>query len=74
MLKDDIVKRLTTENVSTFFTKLSRMDLIVYSEAFCLEDVYKLAYRHGWLITYCGAGTLEYKHNGCMTCRAMWRV
>lgn len=74
MLKEDIVKRLNKENVSTFFTKLSRMDVIVYSEAFCLEDVYKLAYKRGWLITYCGAGTEEYKKYGCMTCRALWKV
>jgi len=74
MLKDDVVKRLTTENVSTFFTKLTRMDLIVYSEAFSLESVYKLAYKHGWLITYYPNGTTEYEKYGCFVCRALWRV
>ena len=74
MKKEDVVKRLTRDNVSTFFTKLSRRDIIIYSEAFDLESVYKLAYKHGWLLTYYPPGTEEYKKYGCMTCGAMWKV
>jgi len=73
-MKDDVVKRLTRENVGTFFSKLSRRDIIIYSEAFDLEGVYKLAYKHGWLINYYPPGTEEYKKYGPLTCRAMWKV
>lgn len=72
--KDYRVKRLTRENVGTFFTKLSRGDIIIYSEAFTLEDVYRLAYRHGWLLSYYPSGTTEYTKYGCPACRTMWRV
>ena len=73
-MKEGIVKRLTRENASTFFTKLSRGDIIVYSEAFTLEDVYRLAHIHGWLLSYYEAGTPEYQKYGCPACKAMWRI
>lgn len=74
-MKEPRVKRLTRDNVSKFFTTLMRGDIIIYSpEAFLLEDVYKLAYRNGWLINYYPPGCDEYHKYGEFTCKAMWRI
>lgn len=73
-MREPVVKRLTRENVSTFFRRLTRGDIIIYSEAFLLESVYKLAYKNGWLINHFPPGTEEYKKYGRFTCKAMWQV
>jgi len=73
-MKEPVVKRLTRDNVGTFFTKMTRGDIVIYSEAFLLESVYKLAYNHGWLINHFPPGTEEYSKYGSRTCKTMWRV
>lgn len=74
-MTDVVVKRLTRDNVSKFFSKLTRGDLIIYDPVtFQLEDVYKLAYKSGWLINYFPPGTDEYEKYGCFVCKALWKV
>lgn len=75
MEKNIRVRRLTRENSSRFFRQTERNDIIVYDpKTFDLEDVYKLAYKNGWLLTYFPPGCEEYNQYGSATVKAMWRV
>ena len=63
---------LTRENENRFPKRLKKGDVFTYSPDFFLSDVYRIAFKNGRGVEYCGPKTQEYLEHGDMTCRVVY--
>lgn len=64
--------KVTENNAGWIIKEMPEGALFEYSDALLLEDIYRLAFEQGRMVSYCQPGSDEYRHYGSNVCRVTY--